>query len=247
MNLHRIVTALLAADAHTRAVGALRLESHHVVIYDIEMTLPNRRSVNPHRAKPAAPSRTAEADTHRPAGKRRNEPGECLPNGIAVVYVLFSALLIVSAFDHRFGWSHMPMAVCLSGDVLVAIGLSITMLVLVVVQNTYAAATGTVEATPEGCVHRFVFPCAAPDVQRSAHHDGRHTPRAGLLGLATLECTTGWYPGFGESTPPERRSRPAPGSRPARFVTAEASKLRHAGARPRQRCRWCECGHCRFR
>lgn len=60
------------------------------------------------------------------------------------VYVVFSALLIVSAFDHRFGWSHVPAAVCLSGDVLVAIGLAIIM--LVVLQNNYAAATITVEA-----------------------------------------------------------------------------------------------------
>lgn len=61
----------------------------------------------------------------------------------AAVYVSFSALLIVSAFDHRFGWSHVPAAVCLSGDVLLLIGLGITM--LVVLQNNYAAATITVE------------------------------------------------------------------------------------------------------
>jgi protein-S-isoprenylcysteine O-methyltransferase Ste14 len=62
----------------------------------------------------------------------------------AGVYVMFAAVLIVSAFDHRFGWSHVPAAVSLCGDVLVAIGLGLTM--LVVVQNNYAAATITVEA-----------------------------------------------------------------------------------------------------
>ena len=62
----------------------------------------------------------------------------------AGVYVVFTALLVISGLDHRFGWSHVPAAVSLSGDVLVALGLGITM--LVVIQNTYAAATITVEA-----------------------------------------------------------------------------------------------------
>jgi protein-S-isoprenylcysteine O-methyltransferase Ste14 len=48
-----------------------------------------------------------------------------------------------SAFDHRMGWSSPPTWVCLLGDVLVATGLSIAM--LVVIQNAYAAATVTVE------------------------------------------------------------------------------------------------------
>jgi protein-S-isoprenylcysteine O-methyltransferase Ste14 len=60
------------------------------------------------------------------------------------IYVLFTALLIVSALDHRFGWSPVPAAVSVCGDVLVAIGLGIT--ILVVLENSYAAATITVEA-----------------------------------------------------------------------------------------------------
>jgi len=63
----------------------------------------------------------------------------------AGVYVLFSALLVFSALDHRLGWSPVPAAVSLAGDALVAIGLGITM--LVVIQNSYAAATVTVEAS----------------------------------------------------------------------------------------------------
>jgi protein-S-isoprenylcysteine O-methyltransferase Ste14 len=55
-----------------------------------------------------------------------------------------AALLVVSALDHRFGWSQVPTAVVLAGDVLVAVGLGIAM--LVVIQNSYAAATVTVEA-----------------------------------------------------------------------------------------------------
>jgi protein-S-isoprenylcysteine O-methyltransferase Ste14 len=60
------------------------------------------------------------------------------------VVLTFFAVLVVSAFDHRFGWSDVPTAVVLIGDVLVAVGLGISM--LVVVQNSYAAASITVEA-----------------------------------------------------------------------------------------------------
>jgi protein-S-isoprenylcysteine O-methyltransferase Ste14 len=60
------------------------------------------------------------------------------------VVLMFLALLVVSAFDHRFGWSNVPTAIVLIGDVLVAVGLFVTM--LVVVQNSYAASNITVEA-----------------------------------------------------------------------------------------------------
>jgi protein-S-isoprenylcysteine O-methyltransferase Ste14 len=78
------------------------------------------------RAGPAAETRTAQR--------------------IAISGTILSvvAVLVVSALDHRFGWSHVPTAVVLAGDVLVAVGLGIAM--LVVIQNSYAAATVTVEA-----------------------------------------------------------------------------------------------------
>jgi protein-S-isoprenylcysteine O-methyltransferase Ste14 len=60
------------------------------------------------------------------------------------VVLTFFALLVVSGFDHRFGWSNVPTAVVLVGNVLAAVGLLITM--VVVVQNSYAAANITVEA-----------------------------------------------------------------------------------------------------
>jgi protein-S-isoprenylcysteine O-methyltransferase Ste14 len=60
------------------------------------------------------------------------------------VVLMFFALLVVSAFDYRFGWSNVPTAVVLIGEILVAVGLCISM--LVVVQNSYAAANITVEA-----------------------------------------------------------------------------------------------------
>jgi protein-S-isoprenylcysteine O-methyltransferase Ste14 len=61
-----------------------------------------------------------------------------------VVFLSFAAMIVFSAFDHRFGWSSVPVAVSVVGDVLVAIGLGVAM--LVVIQNSYAAATVTVEA-----------------------------------------------------------------------------------------------------
>ena len=54
------------------------------------------------------------------------------------------AMMALSAYDHRVGWSPVPAAVCIIGDVLVVGGLTIGM--LVVIQNSYAAATVRVEA-----------------------------------------------------------------------------------------------------
>lgn len=52
--------------------------------------------------------------------------------------------LVVSALDHRFGWSTVPLWLVVVGNVLVAVGLSLAQ--LVVVQNAYAGASITVEA-----------------------------------------------------------------------------------------------------
>lgn len=54
------------------------------------------------------------------------------------------AMLVVSVLDHRFGWSQVPTAISLAGNVLVAIGLMTPM--VVVIQNNYAASTVRVEA-----------------------------------------------------------------------------------------------------
>jgi protein-S-isoprenylcysteine O-methyltransferase Ste14 len=59
-----------------------------------------------------------------------------------VVTVL--AVSVVSALDHRFGWSHVPVAVVVLGNSLVVVGLGLAM--TVVNQNEFAAATITVEA-----------------------------------------------------------------------------------------------------
>jgi protein-S-isoprenylcysteine O-methyltransferase Ste14 len=60
------------------------------------------------------------------------------------LWLSLATMLVVSVLDHRFGWSPVPTAVCLVGDVLVAVGLGVV--VLVVIQNSYAAATVRVEA-----------------------------------------------------------------------------------------------------
>lgn len=52
--------------------------------------------------------------------------------------------IIVSAFDHRFGWSHVPPWVQATGAVLSIIGLVTSM--VTVVQNSYAAANITIES-----------------------------------------------------------------------------------------------------
>ena len=63
---------------------------------------------------------------------------------IAGIVLAFAALLVVSALDHRFGWSNVPAPVVALGNALVVVGLTIAM--LVVSQNSYAAANITVES-----------------------------------------------------------------------------------------------------
>ena len=63
---------------------------------------------------------------------------------VSATILSVAAVLVISALDHRFGWSHVPTAVVLAGDVLVAVGLGIAM--VVVIQNSYAASTVRVEA-----------------------------------------------------------------------------------------------------
>ena len=63
---------------------------------------------------------------------------------MSATVLLVIAALVVSALDHRFGWSSVPLWAILVGDVLVVGGLVLSQ--LVVVQNSYAAATITVEA-----------------------------------------------------------------------------------------------------
>ena len=76
---------------------------------------------------------------------------------ITAVFLGLFAMLAFSTYDHRMGWSSVPAWVCLLGDVLLATGLGIAM--MVVIQNGYAAATVTVETgqtVVSGGVYTFV-------------------------------------------------------------------------------------------
>jgi protein-S-isoprenylcysteine O-methyltransferase Ste14 len=53
--------------------------------------------------------------------------------------ISFIALLVMPVFDHRFGWSTVPLGGVVAGDVLVAIGFYFTFLVYR--ENTFASAT----------------------------------------------------------------------------------------------------------
>ena len=63
---------------------------------------------------------------------------------ITATVLLVLAVMVVSALDHRFGWSTVPPILVWVGNVLVAVGLLATQ--VVIVQNNYASANITVEA-----------------------------------------------------------------------------------------------------
>ncbi|OBI11943.1 hypothetical protein A5712_00880 [Mycobacterium sp. E2327] len=72
-------------------------------------------------------------------------------------FLVLFVMMAFSALDHRMGWSTVPVWLSLFGDVLVAAGLGLAM--LVIIQNSYAAATVTVEAgqkVASGGVYKFV-------------------------------------------------------------------------------------------
>jgi protein-S-isoprenylcysteine O-methyltransferase Ste14 len=63
---------------------------------------------------------------------------------ITFAFLSMGAMIVVSALDYRFGWSSVPAAVSIIGDVLVATGLLIAM--ITTIQNGYAAANINVES-----------------------------------------------------------------------------------------------------
>lgn len=87
---------------------------------------------------------------HPDALARRMKAGPTAENRPAqriimtLTLALVVATFVLSALDHRFGWSQVPVWLVIVGNVLVAVGLSVAQ--LVVVQNNYAAATVQVEA-----------------------------------------------------------------------------------------------------
>jgi protein-S-isoprenylcysteine O-methyltransferase Ste14 len=85
-----------------------------------------------------------------PAALQRRMRGGPLAEGrviqkIVIVFAFLDlfAMVVLSVLDHRLGWSSAPGWLCVLGDVLIATGIGMAM--LVIVQNNYAAATVTVE------------------------------------------------------------------------------------------------------
>ncbi|MDH6197565.1 protein-S-isoprenylcysteine O-methyltransferase Ste14 [Mycobacterium frederiksbergense] len=88
---------------------------------------------------------------HDPAALRRRmragpvaetRPLQKVASTLAFLFLV--AMIVVSVLDHRFGWSAVPAGLSILGDVLLAAGLGISM--LVVAQNGYAAANVIVES-----------------------------------------------------------------------------------------------------
>jgi protein-S-isoprenylcysteine O-methyltransferase Ste14 len=93
------------------------------------------------------------AATNPAALKRRMQAGPAAETRllqkviISIAFLAMGATIAVSALDFRFGWSAVPAAVSVAGDVLVAAGLGIAM--LTTIQNGYASANITVESGQE--------------------------------------------------------------------------------------------------
>lgn len=105
-----------------------------IVVFSLSTTLP---SIYLSLKNPAALERRMHAG---PAAETRIAQRII----ISIGFLSLPAVMVLSVFDHRFGWSPVPAAVSVIGDVLVALGLGITW--LVVLQNNYAAANITVES-----------------------------------------------------------------------------------------------------
>jgi protein-S-isoprenylcysteine O-methyltransferase Ste14 len=60
------------------------------------------------------------------------------------LWLSLMTMVVVSALDHRFGWSAVTPAISLVGNVLVAAGVAVPM--LVIIQNNYASVTVQVES-----------------------------------------------------------------------------------------------------
>src|SRR6201991_4168735 len=90
------------------------------------------------------------AATNPAALKRRMQAGPAAETRplqkiiIMFAFVSMGAMIVVSALDFRFGWSSVPAAVSIVGDVLVAVGLLIAM--ITTTQNGWAAAKINVES-----------------------------------------------------------------------------------------------------
>ncbi|AGB25085.1 putative protein-S-isoprenylcysteine methyltransferase [Mycobacterium sp. JS623] len=105
-----------------------------IVVFALATTIP---SVYLAATNPAALQRRMQAG---PAAESR--PVQKVV--ITFAFVSMGAMILVSALDYRFGWSSVPAAVSVLGDILVGAGLLIAM--ITTIQNGYAAANITVES-----------------------------------------------------------------------------------------------------
>lgn len=102
------------------------------------------------KANPAALQRRMHAGP-------RAEPRAAQKVIITGSFLILFVMMAFSALDRRMGWSTVPAWLSLLGDALLAAGLGIAM--LVIIQNSYAAATVKVEAgqkVASGGVYKFV-------------------------------------------------------------------------------------------
>jgi protein-S-isoprenylcysteine O-methyltransferase Ste14 len=70
------------------------------------------------------------------------EPSQKIIQGLASL--AFASTIVVPALDHRFRWSHAPMAAVVAGDVLIALGFLIVFLVFK--ENTFTSSVIEVAA-----------------------------------------------------------------------------------------------------
>ena len=102
------------------------------------------------RTNPAALQRRMQAGP-------RAEPRKSQKFIMTASFLGIFGVMVFSALDHRFGWSPVPAWLSVVGDVLVAAGLAIAM--LVITQNSYAGATVRVEPGQKlasGGLYKFV-------------------------------------------------------------------------------------------
>ena len=146
------------------------------------------------------------AATNPAALKRRMQAGPAAETRLLqkssspFAFVSMGAMIVVSALDFRFGWSAVPAAVSVVGDVLVGVGLCIAM--ITTIQNGYAAANIKVESGQKVVSTGVYSRCPPPDVLRQRRADDRRSAGARVvLGTAVRD------PGLGRARHSESSTR----------------------------------------